>query len=56
LTTVGATTVAAVTAAAPRRNFRLLAVLDVRDSSVVMGMTLLGLVSFSLRLLGPLGL
>jgi hypothetical protein len=42
LTTVGAATVAAVAAAAPLKNFRRVADLDVRDGSVVMGMALLG--------------
>src|SRR5712671_4691636 len=49
LTTVGATTVAAVTAAAPRKNFRRVADLDVRDCSVVMGMALLGFPRVSSR-------
>src|SRR5258708_13988921 len=52
LTTVGATTVAAVTAAAPRRNFRRVADLDVRNASVVMGMALLGFPRASAGLLG----
>src|SRR6267378_2219721 len=52
LTTVGATTVAAVTAAAPRRNLRRVADLDVLDCSVVMGIALLGFPGVSSRLLG----
>ena len=40
-TTDGAVTVAAVATAAPRKNFRRVVDLDVRDSSVVMGVALL---------------
>src|SRR5882762_3779025 len=52
LTTVGAATVATVAAAAPRKNLRRVADLDVRDCSVVMGIALLGFLELPRGLLG----